>query len=95
MRAFVQFQAIGGDTIYALDEDGILFVGTIGDQMIKQGGAYECDWTAIAGPADDEPFVDRRSRLDIIEETIREAEKQREALLGETESKTDPGGAGA
>jgi hypothetical protein len=63
--------------VIALDEDGYLWRGII---EITPTEALEADWTPIRGPADAPPFMDTRSRLDRLEDSIRDQVEERDRI---------------
>ncbi len=91
MRGIVQFEVDDGQ-VWALDVDGVLWRGVVLVPAAHLGGAYRCDWTAVEGPPDDEPFLDHRDKLDRFEEKIRGIERERKAVFGTAESRDDSEG---
>ena len=77
MRAIVAIESIGTAAVLALDEDGYLWRGTLGEAV---NGVVQADWEPIRGPDDAPPLMDTRSELDLLEERIRRDVQARDAL---------------
>lgn len=64
-------------TLIALDEDGYLWRGVVQD---SDEDALEAAWTPIRAPGDAPPFMDTRSRLDRLEDSIRDQVEERDRI---------------